>query len=233
MQQPCSRCGYVSDRPARFCRQCGAQLFTETETTSAATRNYGSSPVSQPYADPRNTSSGGYEDPVADTTRFYRPPMTPNYAPYPAEPPKKSRAGMWILIAVLSLLFVGGGMVAMVSLALRSRPPITRDMEEEVRRRVEQELERAKEEIMRAQEEARQAAEETGDLPEPPPPPPAPSSDLEQYKYPNATVEGTVRVIGNEILNLRTKDDFAKVKDRAYALKRHSRKLKKILAVSG
>ncbi|MGH9845863.1 MAG: hypothetical protein ACREEM_44730 [Blastocatellia bacterium] len=223
MQQPCSRCGYVSDRPARFCRQCGAPLFSETETTSAATRNYGPSPASQPYADPRNTSDtsnasgasgGGYEDPVAETTRFYRPPMAPNYQSYPTEPPKKSRAGMWVLIAVLSLLFVGGGMVGLVSLALRSRPPITKNVEDEVRRRVEEELERAKEQIAQAQEEAERAKEEAGDIAPPPPPaPPAPNKELEQYKYPGATVDGTVRFMGNEVLNLRTRDGFEKVKE--------------------
>src|SRR5262249_18345311 len=159
-----------------------------------------------------------------ETVRFYQPPTTPNYAPYP---PKKSQAGMWTLIAFLSLLLVGGGMIAMVSYAIRSRNNVNHqasDDPEQVYRGIEakkneakealEEAKRILEEVNRIKDEANRTAGEAGKgAPLPPAPPSAPGGGLEKYKYPNAKVDKSIVFMGNDVLNMRTEDDFDKVKE--------------------
>jgi hypothetical protein len=207
MQQPCSRCGYVSDRPARFCRQCGAQLFTETETTSAPTRNYNPRQSSQPYSDPSaQTSGAGFDDQTPETSRLYRPPIGQGYPHYqhypvaPEAPPKKSNAGVWILIAFLSLILVGGGMIGMVGYAVKRNYP------------------------------APAAPPPSDSIPEPgepPPPPPGPEAEaadeatfeekvpaeLRRYVYPKAEVTEPVNVSGKQVVTMTTGDEIKKIKE--------------------
>jgi hypothetical protein len=196
MQQPCSRCGYLSDRPARFCRQCGAALFTETDATSATTRNY-------PHQ--ADVAPAGAEASVPETSRFYRPPVAPDhpmYANYPvAGQPvarKKSSAGWWILIALLSLLLLGSGLIVMVSNALKGRlsPPVAS-------RPVE-------------------APDALPGGPPPPLPPPAPGEagnaselpmELRRYAYDGAEVKNTVNVMGNQLVTMTTGDDIKTIRE--------------------
>src|SRR5262245_23223254 len=228
MQQPCPRCGYISDRPARFCRQCGTPLFAETETTGAATRNYEPRQTDQPSSTSQPLSGRGPGLHVQETTRFYQPPAAPNFSAYPVEQPRKSRAGLWILIAFLSLVLVGGGMIGLVSYAIRSshqannQPPLPPDFGEQVQKQVEKEIEEAlkgisqsQQESERARQEAERAQKEAGSPDSAPPPPSLPppaATGLDNYKYPNATVDRPVKFLGNEALSMITDDSFNKVK---------------------
>lgn len=107
MQQPCSRCGYISDRPARFCRQCGSQLSEETDASSATTRNYASmaaqgaapQPVIPAYAPQQ------WNEQTPETTPFYRPPIASQY-PMPIDGQKRTSWGKWILISLLTFMMI-------------------------------------------------------------------------------------------------------------------------------
>jgi hypothetical protein len=223
MQQPCPRCGYVSDRPTRFCRQCGAQLFVENEVTSATTRQHPPQQNDAPYAS--QYTPGGWLD--NETSRFYRPPEPPNYQNYPASyqvtEPKKSNALKWMMITLLCFLLLGGGVVAMVVSAIRAKhrvefiTPSGEEIAADIREKVEREVQRAIEDAERAQKDAQPAAEEAaGAAPQPPLPPAPPGGeaavDLDKYIYPGATMDGQVRIVDNGVLNMRTRDGFEVVK---------------------
>src|SRR5262245_30667094 len=182
MQQTCHRCGFVSDRPTRFCRQCGAQLFVENEATSATTRQYAPQQSANPYDAPyqsqlaqvQSAPDNRSNDQTPETSRLYYDPMAPNYPNYPADYQqavvRKSGALKWILITLMCILLVSGAISVMVIWAIRA-----------------------------TQQTATQAEEPPG-APAPPPPPPVQGAGLERYKYPNARVENSVRVLGNETL---------------------------------
>jgi hypothetical protein len=197
MQQPCHRCGFVSDRPTRFCRQCGAQLFVENEATSATTRQYSSQQSANPYDAPyqsqlaqvQSAPNNRSNDQTPDTSRLYYDPMAPNYPNYSAASigvMKKSGALKWILITLMCILLVSGGISVMVISAIRA-----------------------------SQQPANQAEGgiEAPGAPAPPPPPPVQGAGLEQYKYPNARVEYSVRAFGNESMTMTTEDSVSEVRD--------------------
>ncbi len=209
MQQPCHKCGYLSDRPTRFCRRCGTQLFVENEASSATTRQY----VAQQTADPpANPYDAPYQSPLAqsrfaqerrvdyqppDTSQLYRgqtPQNYPNYPPnYQPTREKQSGAWKWVMITLFCVLLVGGGIGAMMISAIRAthNPGDTAPVTE--------------------------PPVEVGIVPPAPPAPPAPPGgeapiDLGKYKYPGAIIDNQVRVLGNEVLNMRTRDSFDDVK---------------------
>jgi hypothetical protein len=198
MQQPCHRCGFVSDRPTRFCRQCGAQLFVENEATSATTRQYAPQQSANPYDSPyqsqlaqvQSAPDNRSNDPTPDTSRLYYDPMAPNYPNYSSDYQqavvKKSGALKWILITLMCILLVSGGISVMVISAIRAtqQPAI----------------------------HAEGGAEAPG-APAPPPPPSVQGAGLGQYKYPNAKVEYSVRAVGNESMTMTTEDSVSEVRD--------------------
>jgi hypothetical protein len=201
MQQPCHRCGFVSDRPARFCRQCGAQLFVENEATSATTRQYAQQQSANPYDAPyqsqlaqvQSAPDNRSNDQTPETSRLYYDPMAPNYNNYPADYQqavvKKSGALKWILITLMCILLVSGAISVMVIWAIHAIKPTANQAE---------------------------GAPEAPGAPAPPPPPPAPAvqgAGLEKYKYPNAKVEKSVRVLGAETVMMTTDDSFSEVRD--------------------
>ncbi len=233
MQQPCPHCGYISDRPARFCRQCGNALFAENDVTTATTKNY--SPHQPPTASPNQPypssygANAGLDDRVRDTSRFYRPPAAYGYD-VPA--PKKSKAGLWILFSFLALLIIGGGFLTYVLTVVRNHSsavvaPVAEQVEQEVQQKIAEEVARAQEAAVRAQEEAmrkqeealRRAAEASSGIPAPPPAPPAPPAPgelpagIEKYKYPKATVNQSASLVGNEFVHMLTSDSVATVRD--------------------
>jgi hypothetical protein len=200
MQQPCHRCGFVSDRPARFCRQCGAQLFVENEATSATTRQYAPQQSANPYDAPyqsqlaqvQSASGNRSNDQTPETSRLYYDPMAPNYPNYPADYQqgvvKKSGASKWILITLMCILLVSGAISVMVILAIHAIKPTANQAE---------------------------GAPEAPGAPAPPPPP-APAvqgAGLELYKYPNARVESSLRAFGNESMTMTTDDSVSEVRD--------------------
>jgi hypothetical protein len=187
MEQACPGCGFVSDRPSRYCRQCGKQLFVENELTAAETRNYDpnrAQAANNPY--PSHHGSWGNEMKEAqETARFYSPPLASNYD---VPEKKKSRIGLWIMIALLCLLLFGGSLIAMMvsfssfrlqhnNMPGRRFPP----------------------------------------PPQPPLPPDAPNADIpvvfDKYKYPNAQVDQSVSAIGSEVIKMSTTDTVDVVKD--------------------
>jgi hypothetical protein len=118
--------------------------------------------------------------------------MAPNYPNYPADYQqgvvKKSGASKWILITLMCILLVSGAISVMVILAIHAIKPTANQAE---------------------------GAPEAPGAPAPPPPP-APAVQgvgLEQYKYPNATVEKSVRVLGNESVTMTTDDSVSDVRD--------------------
>ena len=199
MQQPCSRCGYISDRPARFCRQCGSALFNETEASSATTRNY-APPQAPPQYGPQ---FGAYpyapnqpmEEQTPDTSPFYRPPMAhlPPQYPVPAQTP--SGTGKWVLIGLamfIAMALLAGGLLFFLVYSVRDSAQTP---------------------------QAAEQPEIPGSIPAPPPPPPAPpapgsetSAQLEDFKYPNAKVVEEAHIPTTEAITLVTSDKMEVVK---------------------
>ena len=197
MEQPCSRCGYISDRPARFCRQCGSQLFVENEATSATTRNYAQQAppqfAEQPHGYPY--TPGGWSEQTPNTSRFYQPPVAPQYQ-IPATPAKSGWV-KWVLISfaaffLLSLMLAGGAVYW-----------------------ASKKVERA---VAEAQQEG--VVVEIPDIPDVPPipfPPEAPAPEvaftLDSFKYPGAKVVTLAKAPFTETITLTTDDDLEKVKE--------------------
>lgn len=233
MQQPCSKCGYVSDRPARFCRNCGVPLFVENETTTATTRNYGGQQgpdtnpnrpyTSQNYA-PKESPYGGYSDQTPNTDRFYRPPAVPEYG---GPPKKKSSAKTWLIVAFILLLTIGGGLSILTYTFFRVRDRVRIPTEEvvtdigaQIQEQIQEQIRQAEERARQAEERARQAQENLPvieGVPPAPPAPPAPGAaaplTLEKYRYPKADVQRSTSFIGNEFLQMTTADNVATVSE--------------------
>jgi len=199
MEHACPGCGYISDRPSRFCRQCGKQLYVESEASSAATRNYEPNRVPPPrQPDTPHYSPGpgmnlGMNEEIQETSRFYQPPIAP-YHDFPEK--KKSRTGFWILIAILCFIMVSVSVAAIVVFALRPHRQVTI---------VENDFDRIR---------------ELGKIhppPQPPFPPVGPKNEIPdvftRYKYPNAQVDHSVSAVGNEIVKLSTDDNVGTVRD--------------------
>jgi hypothetical protein len=82
MQQVCSKCGYESPESDKFCRQCGGQIATESEFTSATTLNHGKAEPNPPVV---GVGTGRFSPSIGDaiggdTERYYTPPQ---YSPPP------------------------------------------------------------------------------------------------------------------------------------------------------
>ncbi len=195
MQQPCSRCGYISDRPARFCRQCGSQLADETDASSATTRNY--APLAAQSAVPQSTIPAyapqpQWKEQTPETTPFYRPPIASQY-PVPITEQKRTNWGKWILISLLTFMMAGfvavGGVIYMGGRWIKSHTvPV--------------------------------ASEETSvpSLPDAPVPPGAPSApvvagNLDNYKYPGAEVTESHKDGMTQMIQMTTKDDLEDVRE--------------------
>jgi hypothetical protein len=187
MQQTCQHCGREATS-GRFCRSCGAPLFTENEATSAATRNYPSNQPPSVQTAPSNVPYTQADYPAPDTSRLYHPP---NASAYAVPQPRKSNAALWVVLSLLCALVIGGLASLIVLTRINAR-------KEDARRRMD----------------APPAFPIPPLPPAPPGPPPAAGRRvirLEDLKYPNGTVVETVRFQGTEKLGLRTEDDFEEV----------------------
>ena len=241
----CTICNYESPEGAKFCRQCGAPLYAESELSGADTRNYGrqdNGPIlSAPLPKPAPSVVDAFG---SETARYYKAPaavgvgtsnlpnVTPMYtqhAPVYVPPiqntaPIKSKKRRFLKVAGgLLLLLIAGGIGAgineeandgRIALSNEDRGRLERMRAEdrlnrttfnsvtELNNRLREELERRAEDIERAKEEAQRAAERglTG-LDEKP-------LDLNQYEYPNATSAQYSRIVGKELMTLRTQDNF-------------------------
>jgi len=230
MYQTCQHCSYESPAGARFCRQCGAPHFVETEVSAASTRNYGKQEPSV-----ANAGSGHLPPSVADaiageTERYYQPPYVP--APLaPATAPIKPGIKLWRwMIAFLFVLLIGAAIGAFFRGQRREgnrTPPMPpaefarQQREEEAQRRqaelrheaerqrdeaenrLRELLDRAREALRQAHEAARHASEAGSALAATDEKP----LDLSPYEYPGVTESSSIRIPGREILTMRVSDD--------------------------
>src|SRR5215510_1871156 len=114
--QTCPTCSYESPDGAKFCRQCGGPLYAESESSGAATRNYGrqaSAPAVSAQLPPSVIDAFG-----SDTSRHYQPPQSPvpaaayvapQYVPNTSslKPPRSKFR--WLLIFAVLLLGMAFG----------------------------------------------------------------------------------------------------------------------------
>jgi hypothetical protein len=120
----CSTCSYESPDGAKFCRQCGGPLFAESETTGAATRNYGRQASAPAVSAPLPSSMAPNVPPSvidafgSDTSRYYQPPQSPVHAAahlYPQHVPNTSSLKSppsrlrWLLLFAVLLVGMGFG----------------------------------------------------------------------------------------------------------------------------
>lgn len=208
MQQACSRCGYTSDRPARFCRQCGSQLFAETDVTSATTRNYSQQNYPQqpaqfveqqpaeytPGFSSASYTPGTWSDQTPNTSRLYQ---SPQYQVPAVQPQKSFSWGKWIFISFLTFLLfcvmAGGAILWWGKKALdQTFTPTGGSASVPV------------------------ASSEPPD-PEAPPPPAMPGGEtasvsLDSLKYPGAKIVESTKAPFTEKLGFTTDDDLETVK---------------------
>ncbi len=197
MEQPCSRCGYISDRPARFCRQCGSQLIAENEATSATTRNYAQQAPPQ-FAEPQAGYSGyapgAWAEQTPSTSRFYQPPAVPQYEQPVA--PQKSNWVKWVLISFAGIFLL----CVMFAVGI---------------------IFWASQKAGRAVEEAQRNAPVVIDGSQPPDapfPPDAPVAietavTLDSFKYPGGTILTSAKAPFMQTLVMTASEDIEKVKE--------------------
>ncbi|MGH9935103.1 MAG: hypothetical protein ACREAM_02595 [Blastocatellia bacterium] len=241
MYHTCQYCSYESPIGAKFCRQCGAQFFVETEASAAGTRNYGRQ---EPAPSVATAGSGHLPPSVADaiageTERYYQASYVPAPAAAPTAPIKSRirswlRIGAWRWIVLMLVLIIGMAFGAMVREGVReerdSRTPEERDRvqrERDARRRQEdlrrQARDRAREAENRAREtrdrirEAvdryREAADRAIEAGSAVVPTDDKLYDLSRYEYPEAPVGVSIRIPGHEMLTMRTTDSFDAVNE--------------------
>ena len=210
MMHNCQNCGLQAIPGARFCRQCGAPLFIETDESMAQTRHYRDRVAVPP--------TPGYQPmihPGEDTSRFYHHPPSPLYS-VPA--PQGSSSSFWLMMALVSALAVAG-MVGAIFTNIRvnnrgPRPDISRAIEDRIREQTDRQAEMIAKQVEQA---ARQAEAAQAQIPAPPPPPAPPSAPAppnvrpvtaadQRLVYPKSIIETRTVAVGNEIIKLRTSD---------------------------
>jgi hypothetical protein len=234
MQQTCPHCDYESPASARFCRQCGAPLFAETDLSAASTRNYGrQEPAPSVVAPGSGHLPPSVADAVAgDTERYYRAPMAPP-PPVPTTAPIKSRITAWRWILLLLVLLIGTSIGALLTAGLVRQEEHTTPPEEMARIHLQEEAQRRQEEMRREMEDrireaqdrireaeqrqleaferAREAAEQASEAGAALAPANERPLDLTQYEYPGATLSNSIRIPGHEMLTMQTYDVFVNV----------------------
>jgi hypothetical protein len=215
--QHCQSCGLQAIPGARFCRQCGAPLFIETDETMAQTRHYRDRVAVPP--------APGYQPmmpPGEDTSRFYHNPPAQLYT-VPA--PHGTSSNFWLMMALVSVLAIAGVAGAIFTNmrvnSRRPRPDIARAIEERIKEQAERQAEavaRQAEQAAKQAEIATRQAEQAaqGAIPHLPPLPPAPpvgptgvrpvTAADQRLVYPKSTIEIRTFAVGNEIIKLRTSD---------------------------
>lgn len=225
----CSTCSYESPEGAKFCRQCGGPLFAESDTTGAATRNYGrqaSAPAVSAQLPPSVIDAFG-----PDTSRHYQPPQPlaqaaayvhPQYVPNTSSlksPPSKLR---WLLIFAVLLIGMGFGAgiqrradrrlvptpieydrLQRMRVADRIRGTLTESINSAAGRSV-QELQKylqSIESFVRTSESTKARPDRAvGSMPG------FQSLDLREYEYPQSAVSHSIRLPGAELLKQTTQD---------------------------
>lgn len=192
----CSQCGVLLDRPARYCRQCGAPLTPESSWGSAQAQTAEPSGY-QPGATlrPPTGVGGDWGSPMGGTLPSPGSPGT-------IQPPVRRPRWKKILLAVslFLLLLVGGAAFAAYQIFQRVRTEIGQLQPNDLLRAGE--AGPLQDEIDRALREGLSALPDANATP---------SDDLTPYLYPGATRTQSTRIIGNEMLRLVTADNFDQV----------------------
>jgi hypothetical protein len=230
MQHPCKNCGYESPEADKFCRQCGGQLSTESELSSAVTLNHGKAEPNPPLA---GVGTGRFPPSVgdaiaADTERYYYPPQ---YVPAPANierpvsfAPLKSDSssrlksfsrfmkGAFTFLLVTALV-VTTGMAVFFSQEANQAQRRNYELENRARARAggenangrAQDAWQQMEEALQLSREAEEKAASVGATLMVSGDKPI---DLDKYAYPGAQVEAKISSPGNETLSLLTRQNF-------------------------
>ena len=232
--QTCLKCGFAAETNAKFCRQCGASLFSDSGESEAPTQHYGRQtppPVPEPASSPFTTPMPPQVPPsiadtfAPDTGRLHHPNAPPPPAPYqqnpypapmygapPAAPAAKSNWWKWALGGVLGCVLICGGCVSVVNyMAIQG----VNKMQEAGEKLSEKIRTAAEEEAIR---QAKNIPPVIGPDGKPiPPPPPAPGSDnvspdMAKLKYPNATQTNHTKAFGQEMMSLTSEDPLDAIK---------------------
>jgi hypothetical protein len=233
--QTCVKCGFAAETNAKFCRQCGASLFADSDSTEAPTQHYGRQappPVPEPASSPFTSPMPPKAPPsiadtfAPDTGRLHNPgvpppPMPYQQNPYPAPmygatppaPAAKSNWWKWALGVVLGSVLICGGCV---SYGLYK----AQEMGQGLQSKIEEAVKEAERQAgnANANKQAENVPPVIGPDGKPvPPPPPAPGSDnvspdLAKLKYPNASQTTHTKVFGQEVFHLTSEDDFEAIK---------------------
>jgi hypothetical protein len=235
--QTCSTCNYESPSNAKFCRQCGAPLFAESDLSGASTRNYGRQ---EPAPAVAAAVSAPLPPSVADiiganTARHYQPPQAfvqPVINTAPINTSVSKPRNLRLVAIILLVLFVGLGLGRLFAPSRSfDRTPVPMSPEETIRldmeaqRHVQQQMmadriREAQDRAREAQDRVREAQERARELAERAAAEGAVIAtgdvkplDLSQYEYPGANVGNYSRIPGYEMLQLRTKASFDTIKE--------------------
>jgi len=241
MYHTCQYCSYESPLGAKFCRQCGAQFFVETEGSAAGTRNFGRQ---EPAPSVATAGSGHLPPSVADTIagetdRFYRAPYVPAPTAH-TNAPIKSRIGSWLgmgpwrWIFLLLVLFIGISIGAMVargprrggdSRPLEERERVQRDRDarrrqDEMKRRIRDQAREAEDRERETRNRIREALDAVAEANKRAIEAGAAVAsaddkplDLSRYEYPKTPPSVLVKISGHEMLTIRTTDSLDAVNE--------------------
>lgn len=223
--QTCQTCRFESPLGAKFCRQCGAPLISESELSGASTRNYGrQTPTFAPAGSaPLPPSIGDVLS--SDTARYYQQPPVAHAAPNAFLTPSISTAPLqrkfkaWRYLSFLLVLVVGMALGAIFTSNSTDEPTPDMDPVSAARHEAQaanDELNaaladkfRAIQEAVRQQEEhIRQKAEEAAHSGAPIALGDAKPLDLTPFEYPGAATGKSNRMPGSEMVQMRSKDSF-------------------------
>ena len=230
--QTCLKCGFAAETNAKFCRQCGASLFTDSDSTEAPTQHYGRQtppsvpePASSPFTTPMPPQvPPSIADTFApDTGRLHHPGVPPPPVPYqqnpypapmygstPPAPAAKSNWWKWALGAVLGCVLLCGGCL---TYGLFRAQQMGSGFQQQIQTAVEEAKRQADADAKR-----QNIPPVIGPDGKPvPPPPPAPGSDnispdMAKLKYPNASQTNHTKAFGQEVMSLKSEDQFDTIK---------------------
>jgi len=154
---------------------------------------------------------------VAETGRLYRPPSIAVPPPPKFQSAQSAQSirrrisgGKAFALTVVFLVVVGIGTIGfLVHTLARSGHPqseIVEQLKTETRGQILEQIARAQSEIARIPPPATESSQ----------PPPADgngTSPLDDYRYPGGSIQQSVAVLGNEVLQMTTTDSFASVRE--------------------
>jgi hypothetical protein len=161
MYQTCQYCSYESPIEARFCRQCGVQLYLETETSAAGTRNFDKQEPALSVATP---GSGHLPPSVGDaiageTARYYQAQPYAPAQPASSTAPIKSRIGNWRWFVLLLVMIIGAAIGSLVTGSMIETGENSPTPEERARRQQRDDERRRQDDERRRQDQIRREAQ--------------------------------------------------------------------------